>query len=479
MKRTFLLIGVAVLVLVGGPALAFLNAEPLYREARSAKDPASLRLTKWKIEIMKAEFPLSKEAALKEMAKNLPMVPLETRLAWLESKNTASVVIDGKKRYFVNLIKNFEFRNLGVIRQSLKKMGGGSPFFDQIRDIIFTTPKSGYAPKPWQPYIDPVSYLGEVTIDVPRKELPKTGVVKIWVPLPIQTASQVNPRVVSIAPAKYVRSVPKMDGDFGLVYCEIPMTDLKEDLSLKVSYTFTHYQQRFFIDPAKVLPYDKQRALYKTYTRSRGNTLVTPGIAREAKRVAGKEKNPYLAAKKLYDHVVKNIPYSFVPHATVQMLGIAESVYVFENRHGDCGAQSMFFVAMCRALGIPARSTGGYQIVPGVAGTHFWAEFYLEGYGWIPVDITVAEISDWSGEITEAERTRFKEFFFGNQDPYRYIIQKDVDLPLSPRAEETLMNDNAPLLAVQAPFMVCADCNENPFDIMDRYYKITFTPMDR
>ena len=69
---------------------------------------------------------------------------------------------------------------------------------------------------------------------------------------------------------------------------------------------------------------------------------------------------------------------------------------------------------------------------PGSAGTHFWAEYYLEGYGWVPVDVTAAETADWSYNATADQRHQFKAYYFGGLDPYRYIIQKDVDIPLTP-----------------------------------------------
>ncbi|MFH1980727.1 MAG: transglutaminase-like domain-containing protein [Pseudomonadota bacterium] len=184
-------------------------------------------------------------------------------------------------------------------------------------------------------------------------------------------------------------------------------------------------------------------------------------------------------AKKLYEHILAHYPYSLTPHVTLQVLGVQEAQYVQEYRHGDCGAQSMLFSAMCRSLGIPARSTGGYQMIMGHAGTHFWAEFYLEGYGWIPVDVTVAEAGDWTGTISEDERRRFKAFFFANLDPYRYVIQKDVDLPLSPAPEETVLTDSVPPIVMQAPFIECPSCTANPFIILDSYTRTTITPVYR
>lgn len=104
--------------------------------------------------------------------------------------------------------------------------------------------------------------------------------------------------------------------------------------------------------------------------------------------------------------------------------------------HGDCGTQSQFFAALCRSLGIPARATGGYQmLVTGHPGPHFWAEYYIEGYGWIPCDPAVAESADWV-DVPEEDRDAFKTYYANNLDPTRLVIQKDVDAPMNPTIPE-------------------------------------------
>jgi hypothetical protein len=91
---------------------------------------------------------------------------------------------------------------------------------------------------------------------------------------------------------------------------------------------------------------------------------------------------------------------------------------------GACGQFHALFIALCRANGIPARPISGFiqgatdikeqglkvyvpiefELSPqGLAGTqhyfkgkngvsalpHIWAEFYCQGYGWIPVDLNI------------------------------------------------------------------------------------------
>ena len=108
--------------------------------------------------------------------------------------------------------------------------------------------------------------------------------------------------------------------------------------------------------PSGVGAYDTNSALYRHYTVSRGNTTITPSIRRTAQRVVGSETNPYLAAQRLYRYVLDTVKYSHMPHFAMWPRGVAESVYVHEHKYGDCGAQSMYFSALCRAVGIPART---------------------------------------------------------------------------------------------------------------------------
>ncbi|MBU0573848.1 MAG: transglutaminase-like domain-containing protein, partial [Candidatus Margulisbacteria bacterium] len=241
------------------------------------------------------------------------------------------------------------------------------------------------------------------------------------------------------------------DRDLGTIYLDIPLEKIKDDLEIGIEFAFTHYEQRFAIDPEKVGQYDTNSDLYKQYTASTGNTIISDPMADTARKIVGDETNPYLMARKIYDHVVDETTYSHVPHAALPILDYPESKYVFEKRYGDCGAQSMYFSALCRSVGIPARTTGGFQMIGGETGSHFWAEFYLPNYGWLPVDTSVAQLYKYLPEMSKKEQQDYKDFFFGNLDPYRYVIQKDVDLVPSPPPSEKLFFP----MVFQLPEVVC------------------------
>ncbi len=72
---------------------------------------------------------------------------------------------------------------------------------------------------------------------------------------------------------------------------------------------------------------------------------------------------------------------------------------------GCCEEYASLFVALCRASGVPARVVNGYASdrdelaedenpINMKGRRHQWAEFYLDGKGWIPVDPTLSNESN-------------------------------------------------------------------------------------
>jgi len=336
--------------------------------------------------------------------------------------------------------------------------------YETLIEVIKESPPD----EAWQPYSNPITYRGASTLDVPREELPQSGMLQLWFSIPILTGPQPAVRVLSITPDDYVKVSPTLDQDVGLVYMEVPLEELEEDLQIELQFTFERYEQRFEVDPDNVGEYDTESDFYKEYTASRGNTEITPEISETASQVVGVETNPYLAAKKLYDYVVENVDYGHVPHITMWPRGEPESVYVHEKRLGDCGAQCIYFTALCRAVGIPCRTTGGWQLIAGDFSDHFWAEFYLPNYGWIPADTSVAQIPNYIPGLSEGERKEFRDFLFGGQDHYRCVVQTDVDLPLVPPVSELVLMP----MTLQVPAALCSTMDEIPGVVISEHWAL-------
>jgi len=141
------------------------------------------------------------------------------------------------------------------------------------------------------------------------------------------------------------------------------------------------------------------------------------------KELAGHITDPLQAAKVFYDYITCNVNYSFVRH----YLNIDNGAeYVALNLKGDCGLQALLFIALCRLHGIPARWQSGLTTEPGDVGCHDWAQFYIEGPGWLFCD------PSYGGGGRRRNDEWRREFFFGNLDPYRMIANRAYCKPFDP-----------------------------------------------
>ena len=110
-----------------------------------------------------------------------------------------------------------------------------------------------------------------------------------------------------------------------------------------------------------------------------------PAIVAKAQELARGTTTTWQAARAVADWVHRNIAYEITAGGARACLG---------TRQGDCGPQTRLVMAMCRALGIPARMVGGLMYSGGRFGQHYWAEVYLGEAGWVPLDATAGEFAD-------------------------------------------------------------------------------------
>lgn len=70
------------------------------------------------------------------------------------------------------------------------------------------------------------------------------------------------------------------------------------------------------------------------------------------------------------------------------------AAHALEIGRGVCQDHAHLFIACCRSAGVPARYVSGY-VDPGhsdQAASHAWAEVWIQGEGWVSVDVTHREI---------------------------------------------------------------------------------------
>ena len=408
----------------------FGEAYALYTDAGDLDKARTARDAMFRANRTYIEYPLNRSAAEAALREKIPGITDESIADWLDNR-AQKIVSEDETLYFYDVAGNYLYAHF----DDMRKQNERGLDFDYVARYAWSENRSGEA----GPYVNPVRYAGVERLEVPHEALPSTGVLKIWFPLPVETDSQRNVTVTNLSCPEYIVAGPFTTGAIGYVYYEIPAGAVNGDLVLSADIAFTSYEQVFDdIDPARVGEYDTSDPEYQLYTRSERNIDITDAVREKAREIVGNETNPHLQAQMIYYHIIETYPYSHVPHFSIDARGpkVAESTHMFETGHGDCGTQSMLFAAFCRSLGIPARAIGGYQTIMGeTPGAHFWAEYYLPGYGWVPNDPTAAEAADWV-VLPDEKRSAFKDYYAANLDPARLVIQKNVDAPMKPALPE-------------------------------------------
>ena len=128
-----------------------------------------------------------------------------------------------------------------------------------------------------------------------------------------------------------------------------------------------------------------------------------------------------MRARALYDHVIDHMRYMKYGSGW----GQGDAVYACDVGTGNCSDFHSYFIALCRAVGIPARFAVGAAIPSernegGIDGYHCWAEFYTDGRWW-PVDISEGD-----------KCSSLSSYYFGHNPANRIELSRGRDLVLEP-----------------------------------------------
>lgn len=130
-------------------------------------------------------------------------------------------------------------------------------------------------------------------------------------------------------------------------------------------------------------------------------------------------------SRAVYDWVVENTYRD--PDVKGCGLGIVEQTLA--KRGGKCVDISSVYVALARAAGVPAREVFGLRLGKKpeedmTGGFHCWAEFYLPGMGWVPVDPADVRKIMLIRNLNLKQAKELREYYFGAVDEYRIVLER-------------------------------------------------------
>ncbi|MDX1776861.1 MAG: transglutaminase domain-containing protein, partial [Desulfobulbales bacterium] len=307
---------------------------------------------------------------------------------------------------------------------------------------------------------------GIVTMDFDLSEHDKNKEVDLWVPYPVSSKVQDISGV-------------QVSGDFAesAVYTDkkyqTPILYARWEKgapSRRLQMTFKAIRQEVV---RRDLPTEGAAWNKEDFSQWLAPTSLGPvdGVVGELAAKITKGKNTTLEkAKAIYDWICENM------HRNPKTIGCGKGdvCLLLQTPGGKCTDIHSVFVALSRAAGVPAREIFGVRLgkndVQDISNwQHCWAEFYLPGYGWVPVDPADVLKMMLKKNLTleSPETAELRRYFWGAWDAYRVELARGRDLVLSPPQK------GAPLNTFGYPY---AEVGGKHLDFYDTAsFKYTFT----
>jgi len=260
------------------------------------------------------------------------------------------------------------------------------------------------------------------------RNLPAGKKVRIWIPAAQSDAYQ-EVRIISAQGDLPLKKTVESKYGNQLYYAET--NSAQPELHFDVEYDVTRHER---VALGQTAPHMVAVSLSSTEKQQdlQPDVLVpVTGLPADlaAKVTQGKTQS-LDKARAIYDYVFTTMRYD----KTGTGWGRGDVLYACDAKKGNCTDFHSLFIAMARSQGIPARFEIGFPLPPDkhaaeIAGYHCWSDFYIDGKGWIPVDISEA----WKHQEK-------RDYFFGSHDVNRMQFSMGRDLRLNPPQEGKPLN---------------------------------------
>ena len=270
----------------------------------------------------------------------------------------------------------------------------------------------------------------EFTYSMRVTDLPeRIGKIAIWLPYPVSDANQSISEVSVSAPfSTSIHRDPAFQNSILYLSAEDP-----EVSSIEIEMVFRVNRKEF---------------LRKDFSAGRpaGSEKLSPEVARWlepdrlvplddfiralAEKVTEGKSTDLEKARAIYDYAVTSMAYD----KSGEGWGRGDIYYACNFKKGNCTDFHALFIGLARSVGIPAKFAVGFPLPEKrgsgqIGGYHCWSEFYLQGYGWVPVDASEAN-----------KHPELHEYFFGAHDENRVQFTIGRDLVLEPPQDGDAIN---------------------------------------
>ena len=267
-------------------------------------------------------------------------------------------------------------------------------------------------------FINKKIYLLEYSADIADVVTSSVSTITLRCPVPFTTAYQPEVEITEIVPSPILQNYQN-----DIIHQVTRQKNNTSKSAFKQTFVLPVYEVRTYVKAERIGNYaDTEPNLLMYALRSDELIPVNDAVKNLAAKITGKEKNPYRKAKLIYDYMFENFK-------LLNNLRKSDSdpLDLLKKNTGDAYDFSIIFTALLRAAEIPALADAGIIVNQDLTTrVHWWSEFYIDKFGWVPVDIALACSLDekpWPDIDTE----NMREYYFGNIDSHHIIFSRGLN----------------------------------------------------
>jgi transglutaminase-like putative cysteine protease len=254
---------------------------------------------------------------------------------------------------------------------------------------------------------DKRSYAISYSVDIRVEESSEPNNLYLWFPRPVTSASQRNIQILS-------RNIePFVENYRGTTLFRMQNLQNGAARGITLSYLVEVYGVETSIRPQAIRSTNAPTA---AYTQASVNLPAADlKIREQAAAIVGREQNPYLKAEKIYTWLITKGGIQWEPLEG----GALEAL---KQQKADPYMAALLFCTLARAAGIPAQPVSGILINRNrQAYSHYWAEFWINGFGWVPLDLALGA---GAAPLSFSLHPDGANYYFGNLDNQRITFSR-------------------------------------------------------
>lgn len=307
---------------------------------------------------------------------------------------------------------------------------------------------------------------GTVTFNIKPSVLENSKKARLWIPYPLSDEYQSLTDIK--VEGNFNASGVYKDPVSGAIFYYAEWMPVKDKPYLEISFHVTLKSRKIssLSDSNDPIP-----AIIKKYLKST-EWVPSKDFKDLAKKITRGKKSILQKARAVYDWTVENT----YRDPNVKGCGLALPGRTLNEQRGGgkCADISAVYVSIARAAGVPARDVYGLRLADPktgdiTSGFHCWAEFYLPGTGWVPVDPADVRKMMLVHDLELKDANKWREFFWGGDDLFRIVLEKDARGVVFQPGQK-----GSPLNYLMYPFGQVDDETLNYFDPKNFVYSVSF-----